>query len=139
MTDKEYKAQVARIRKLWKKWGSIHGLNEQWLNLEYDRERSEDSPSEAAMTSWRWHYKHASVTFRIPACKDLDDEQLENVVVHEMAHILTGAMASAVPTEDKNLMEFSTETVARALIWAREAGAKDAARAAKTKAASNKE
>lgn len=125
MTDKEYREQKKRVQKFIKKWYDTLGLGWYRVDLIWDRARSEESPDEAAITHWSWQYRTASITFRMPVIEELNDEKLENVVVHEFAHILTGSMVQNQPEENKQLAEYGTETVARALIWAREAGGKD--------------
>lgn len=125
MTDKEYREQKKRVQKFIDKWHKTLGMGWYRIDLEWDRARAEDYPNEAAITEWQWQYRTASITFRLPEIALLNDEKLENVVVHEFAHILTGAMVQNQPDENRQLMEYSTENVARALIWAREAGKKD--------------
>lgn len=125
MTDKEYREQKRRVQKYFDKWYAVLGMGWYRIDREWDRVRSEETPSEAAVTSWQWQYRTASITYRLPVIAELDDDKLENVVVHEFAHILTGAMVQNQPDDNRQLMEYSTENVARALIWAREAGQKD--------------
>lgn len=125
MTDKEYREQKRRVKRYIDKWLKPLGMGWHRIDLEWDRERNNDLPDEAAVTSWMWQYRTANITFRLPVIKELNEEKLENVVVHEFSHILTGAMVQNQPEDNKQLMEYSTENVARALIWAREAGRKD--------------
>lgn len=125
MTDKEYREQKKRVQKYFDKWYSVLGMGWYRIDRNWDRARSEDAPNEAAITSWQWQYRTASITYRLPVIAELDDDKLENVVVHEFAHILTGAMVQNAPDDNDQLKEYGTECVARALIWAREAGRKD--------------
>lgn len=125
MTDKEYREQKKRVQKYIDKWFNTLGLGWYRVDINWDRAKSEDAPDEAAITSCQWQYRTASITYRLPVIAELDDDKLENVVVHEFAHILTGAMVQNAPESNDQLKEYGTECVTRALIWAREAGRKD--------------
>lgn len=125
MTDKEYEEQKKRVKRYIDKWYDTLGLGWWRVEMIWDRAKNEDMPDEAAVTRWQWQYRTASVTWRLPILAELDDEKLEGTVVHEFAHILTGAMVQNAPEENTQLMEYGTESVARALIWARLAGQKD--------------
>ena len=128
MTDKEYAKQKKRIRQLIAKW---HGTGFGWwrIDYEYDREVKE-SDNEVirncvADCSTSWEYRTALITFYMPVVARQSDEELENQFVHEHAHILIGAIQDFSNENARQMTEYATECVARALVWAREAGAKD--------------
>ena len=52
---------------------------------------------------------------------------MELLVVHEFTHVLLDGLMSVVPGKQKehDLMEYTTESVARAIMYAREAGKHD--------------
>lgn len=125
MTDKQYRDQRKRVRKYFDKWFTTLGLGWYQVDVVWSRTVDEDDRDTAAKTTWRWQYRTASITFYLPTIAELNDEKLEGVVVHEFAHILTGSMVQNSPDDNSQLMEYGTEIVARALIWAREAGKKD--------------
>lgn len=125
MTDKEYREQMKRVQKYIDKWFNTLGLGWYEVDLHWSRVDDDEEKDTAAKTTWRWQYRTAAITFYLPTIAELSDDKLENAVVHEFAHILTGSMVQNQPDDNSQLMEYGTETVARALIWAREAGKKD--------------
>jgi hypothetical protein len=129
MTDKEYREQKKRVKAYFDKWSRAVGLGWYRVFYEWDRARSEDDVSEVMKTTVSWHYREVTFYIRLPAAAELDDEHLEHVVVHELVHALTGSFMSQMDLSDKavnQIMEFGTESIAMALIWAREAGKNDA-------------
>ena len=124
MNDKQYEKERRRVRKLWDKWFRPIGLGWWQVDLNWARERDEDEPATAGMTTTNWQYRTASVTFFLPATLELDDEKLEEVVVHELTHILCGPIQDMSSDERREITEHTVTTIARSLIWAREAGEK---------------
>lgn len=122
MSDKEYEKQKARVNKYREKWFDTLGLGWYEVKLNWSQLEDRENHDTAAKTTWRWQYRSAEITFFLPAFVDLDDDDVESIVVHEFAHILTGPMVQNAPDENTQLMEYGTECVARALIWARLAG-----------------
>lgn len=124
MTDKQYEKERRRVRKLWDKWFRPIGMGWWQVDLSWAREREEDEPATAGMTTTNWQYRTAHVTFYLPATMELDDEKLEEVVVHELVHILCGPIQDMSTDERREITEHTVTTIARSIIWAREAGEK---------------
>jgi hypothetical protein len=126
MTDKEFNQQKKRVQKFWNKWFKTIGLG--WFRVEvhWNRLRNEDYPDEVAHTTTNWQYRQAAVTFNLPACVDLNDEVLEEAVIHEMSHILVGGIQDFRDDQAREITEYTVTTVARAILWSREAGSEDA-------------
>lgn len=122
MTDKEYKAEKARINKYWDKWFRAIGLSWWTVDKIFERELNKDSPSQAATSSSNWQYRTACITFVVPVCAEQDDEKLENVVVHEMTHILAAPIQDFRDDQAREITEYTVTTIAQALMWARLAG-----------------
>lgn len=122
MNDEEFEKQKSRVQTYFDKWFKPLGMG--WFEVDVDWLRSpdEDLPNAAATTTFQWQYRQAGIKFFLPIIATLSDDKLEGVVVHEFAHILTSSMSQNAPEEYDQQMEFGTETVARALIWARKAG-----------------
>lgn len=124
MNDKEYAKQKARVKKYWDKWFDTIGLAWWNVNITWDRERREDRPSQLGETSSKWQYRSAHVTFQLPEIATVTDERLEECVVHEMTHILLQGIEDFRDDQATQITEYTTTTIARAIIWAREAGQK---------------
>lgn len=71
-----------------------------------------------------WPYRKATINFWFNATTDLDDEDLEEVVVHELCHILVNQM------REKGIVheEAVVTALSKAFIWTWGAGAKTLAR-----------
>jgi hypothetical protein len=125
MTDKEYREQKKRVQKYIDKWFKTVGLGWYDVSFHWHRLPWEDDSGTAARTIWSWQYMSADIHWYLPVLKEESDTKVENVVVHEFSHVLTGAVAQTAPDDARHIMEYSTEVVARALIWARQAGIDD--------------
>lgn len=128
MTDKEYREQKKRVRKLFDRWMKPVGMG--WFHVEFEwgRALNEDQPREVMKTEVTWEYREVTFIVRLPACVALSDERLEHIVVHELSHALTGGFMAQLDLSNdaiNQIMETTTENVANALLWAREAGKKD--------------
>src|SRR3990167_5052479 len=71
------------------KWVPATGLG--WWTIqaiwEYDTIRSH--PDAIALTTFQWEYLSATIVFNVPKLLNLDTpEEREEVVVHELAHVL---------------------------------------------------
>ena len=125
MTDKEYEKQKARVKKFWDKWFVPLGLGWFKVKLVYERVADDDEPLRITATYPHWQYRRASVYFYLPLCAEHDDERVEDTVVHEMIHILLAGLHNMDDEEKREITEYTTETLARAVMWAREAGFKE--------------
>lgn len=124
MTDKQFEKERRRVRKLWDKWFRPIGMGWWQVDLSWARERDEDEPATAGLTTTNWQYRTAHVTFFLPSTAELNDEKLEEVVVHELVHILCGPIQDMSTDERREITEHTVTTIARSLIWSREAGEK---------------
>lgn len=125
MNDKEYAKQKKRVKKYWDKWFESIGLAWWKIDITWDREREEGTPSQLGKTETRWQYRTAAVTFNLPEIAIVTDERLEECVVHEMTHILVGGLHDLRDDQSREITEYTVTTIARAIIWAREAGQKE--------------
>ena len=99
MKDSEYELLKNKITKLIDKW--LPNLGLKWWNIDfyYDRENSKDKPrldeghsKLGANTYTQYPYKTAQIDFFLPALSNLDGKALENLVLHELIHILVNEM-----------------------------------------------
>jgi len=125
MTDKEYRDQKKRVQKYIDKWFNAMGLG--WFQVDMDWVRAEktDSSGTAAEVSTTWQYRNARISWYLPVLAELDDDKLENTVVHEFVHILINPLTLVDKSEDLSTQhEYATECIARAFQWVYEAAEK---------------
>lgn len=127
MTDKEYRQEVLRVQKLFNKWYKVLGLNTWDVDQYYNRTENLDHPTFLATTNSRWEYKRVAFNWYLPVTMDVNDWQLELHIVHEMVHPLLNSLDDRDNEDfDHQKLEFATQLIAQSMIWAREAGQKDA-------------
>lgn len=126
MTDKEYKEQKRRIEKYLKKWFRVMGLGWFMVDMIWTRER-DSTPNVAARTTSSWQYRTADIEWFLPVFINQSDDKVEQTVVHELVHVLLSGLFQN--SDDNNsvaqINEYTTELVSAAIMWTREAGAKD--------------
>lgn len=142
MTDREYNELRRRIRKLIAWWGDELGLR--WWIMHFNFDRSGESFSErensnarggvAAITHVNWQYGEASISFNMPLCLEVDDDELERYVVHEMMHVLVNEMRewqTDDPTHAILHEERVVSNLASAVRWVRDRAVKETEKAAR--------
>lgn len=70
----------------------------------------------AALTAGDWQYRSATITWHLPCVAVMTDRALEEVVVHELCHVLLCPLAHSLKVGSEKLEELATENVARALL-----------------------
>ena len=110
--------------KLVEKWRENLGLNTYRLHNSWATEPKEGSPNCAASTEMRWEYLEADFTWYLPNLKQLNDDELEECVVHEFCHILIAPLMHEDTEHGRLIYERVTSTVQRAILWTFQAGAK---------------
>ncbi len=95
MTDQEYTATKDRLDAALDGWKSLLGLSAWRLVIRYYRDSGEfatdtDSHGEGVMavTRAQWEYMQASIKFNVSLCSESDDDELEDLVVHELMHVV---------------------------------------------------
>lgn len=125
MTDKDFKAQKKRVLDFWNMYFSEIGMGWWAVELNWSREREESSPDTIALTNASWEYRNGNVTFFLPKCAEISDDQLEEAVVHEMVHIIAEGIHDLRDDQSREITEYTVTSLARAIVWARRAGRKD--------------
>lgn len=125
MTDKQYREQKARVEKIWDEWYDILAMWWWRIDRTWDRAREENNYDCIAKTSSNWQYRTAHITFYLPTALDLDDSHLEESIVHEFVHVLLAPIQDMRDDQAREITEHTVTTVARTLIWAKEAGQKN--------------
>lgn len=120
LTDKNYRKQVKRIKKLIKKW---HQPLVGWWRVShvYYREGLGPEYREAgalACADAQWEYLLATISWDMPEVARTGDDYLEYAFVHELAHLMVNEMAGEV--QDVRHQERVVTQLARAFVWIRE-------------------
>ena len=113
MTDAEFEKQKARVQAVWDKWAKILHLDHYYINITWERKYDGDKTHWLASTQTDWHYRQMFVFFYLPKIETVDDDQLDNLVLHEIAHMFVSPLCTT--ESDSQKLEFATENVARAL------------------------
>ncbi len=98
------------------------------LTYDWYRERIPEGPgnlSPAAVTHTRWQYRAATIDWNLDVIRTMTETEVESLVVHEFAHVLLDGLMSKTDGKHRELMEYTTEGVARALMYARDANKMD--------------
>ena len=130
MTDATSEQLQARIETIAHEWKECLGLS--WWNVSFHYYRDSGvyaesgenlSPGSKAYTSASWAYLDAAIHFNLSGLFDYNDTQLEEVVVHELTHILVHEMRSGTRCDcpyDIRHEERVCTTLQRAFVWTKE-------------------
>lgn len=124
MTDKEYRNQKNRLRKLIKKWHTKIGMS--WWKVDYVYSRTnKQNESDATYrpidyiclmdTSTDFYYLDARITFYLPTVKDTEDDVLEESLIHEYMHVYLNPLKDDNKAKEEELV---ATKLARAILWA---------------------
>jgi hypothetical protein len=118
VTDREYKSQKQRVEKILERWVEPCGFG--WWRIEHTWHRSIDDVDEnvtrIATTRTLWAYRKAFMHWYLPTIQDMDGDELEHTVVHELCHILVAPAWDETATDSHGL-EYAVECVAQTLIY----------------------
>ncbi len=128
MTDKEYTALKAKMKKLSFVWAERLGLSWYRINFEWVRdhayEKGSDRRDTAGECSASWQYREATVTFYLEKLAAFSDEVIEETIVHELSHVLIAPIQDFSSDNASQMTEFTTTMVAKAVMWAYKDGIK---------------
>lgn len=118
MDDTQYEIQKTRVLRFITKWRKA-GFG--WWNITYVWERSlkEDEIRKVtvpAQITEKWEYLNAEITFYLGSIETLTDDEVENAVVHEHAHLLVGSIRNYDTDESRKMTEFSVTLITNALL-----------------------
>jgi Zn-dependent protease with chaperone function len=82
----------------------------------YEDHLQEDEYSTTmACTVTRWPYRLARIQWFLGTVARCDDDNVEDVMEHELAHVLLGPMHAAMKTGKEDQEEMATENVAKVI------------------------
>lgn len=82
---------------------------------------NEEDHTTCALTASEWTYRAAKIEWYLPALAVQSLADIENMVVHELVHVLLGSIRSRLKSGSEDHEELATENVARALLAVRNA------------------
>lgn len=97
MNDAEYEAQVERVKVIRERWHKLI-LPHDWT-IRYDFLREPNVVDcgthldvAIGMCEASWEYMRATITFSMPEVAQVDDDELEETLIHECCHVLVAEM-----------------------------------------------
>lgn len=104
-----------RVEAAVKYWGKRLGVTKWWtLKHEFTTEPSTEEPGHAAQadTMADWRLREATMTWYLERTVALTDEELDNLVIHEMLHPILDPI-TPVDKDKVDLVEYVTESLAK--------------------------
>lgn len=92
MNDKQYESEKKRVHRMVKRWTRTLGLNQWRINCKWRRERFKHKRT-IARVEVKWEYQEACIEFSLSKTFNLNDERLEEAVIHELVHVLVAEIA----------------------------------------------
>lgn len=110
----------ARVGHLVDRWVDLMAMEHiDIVNLFSDGLHGEEADTPevtAAITTASWEYRKAEIHWYLPMVAAMSDEGLEEVVVHELCHVLLGPLKDHIKAGANKLEELATENAARAIL-----------------------
>lgn len=122
MNDKEFETQRKRIEPVLSKWIKVLGMDFHYIQVSWERNKDDDRKHTMACTQADWQYRQMYLYFFLPKIADLPDHQIDNLVLHELAHMIVRSAYTVEEYSEK--VEYAVENVARAIEDAYKAGQK---------------
>lgn len=115
MNDKEYDELKKQIKSLVTDWRNRLRLDGYTITISFSRDFCREVPERGAITNVFWAYQDAEITFYLSLLKD-SYKTLEEIVVHELVHILLAPISSNLEPGFEQQHEFTCENIARILL-----------------------
>jgi hypothetical protein len=129
MTDCEFRAAKSKIKKYINKWLVLLGLDRWTIDVQYLDQSSSTFKSDfevlAGETHVTWFYNRALIKFYLPEFLEMEDDDVEQLVIHELTHILVNE-ARECGTGEFNIKfeEHVVTNLTKAFLLTYEAGVK---------------
>ncbi len=133
MTDKEFAALRAKIKRIADRWCDALGLTA-W-NIRYIYHRDDWIQDGAGFVSAMrchcdWQYMLCTLHFNMPELAEMDDAELTECVVHEYLHAILDELRFWTPgSHNDGHMEHTVVHLAKAFRWVYTMGASDGKKA----------
>ena len=125
MTDLQYEEQKQRVENVLEKF--IKPLGFAWwdVGVVFERQPSlDDTDNKEVQGTCQsfWQYRSATLTFYLASLSGVNDRDLEDMVIHELCHILVAPVEDYSSPDKQDKTELATTNVAFALRFAYEEG-----------------
>jgi len=77
---------------------------------------SDEEVPQTAEVLTNWEYREAAIIWYRSNCENLSPAEIDEVVVHELSHVLVAPMSDHLPNKHHKLEEFVVESISRAII-----------------------
>lgn len=113
-----YVLETLRVEQLVDLWKDRLGFRYLGLDVTVrcDQHYAESSHFTCADTEFDWEYRAGAITFYLPACCPKTEDELSEIVVHELIHVMLAPMEDVIKSRYNKQIEFAVETVARAIL-----------------------
>lgn len=105
----------SRVERTVKRWQTVMDLG--FVSI-YNYFSDEESKNIAEVMT-NWEYREAGIVWYNQHIRKLAQEQLDEVVVHELGHIIVAPMSDHLPNKHHKLEEFVVESITKAIIGVR--------------------
>lgn len=106
------KKEVQRIERTVAKWQTAMNLGHITIS-NYFADEETDSVAEVVTA---WEYLQAGIIWYAPNVVQLNQDELDEAVFHELGHIMVGPMSDFLPEAHSKLEEFVVQSIAKALM-----------------------
>jgi len=90
LNDAEFEFQRERVTKALAAWSPVFGLENWLVEFKFNRGPADGQSPDSPAVSWPlWEYMTARIEFNLTEIARLNQFELENVVIHELLHLVT--------------------------------------------------
>lgn len=124
--EKKLKEQKKRVKAVLDKWMGPLGLGWWRIDILWSEEECLDEKGWKApfRIVHRWEYRLAELTVYLPMLEGISDVDLEELVVHELAHLFLAEVEDRTERTEADMrqhVEHATHSLSKAFLWLRQA------------------
>lgn len=109
------KKEILRVERTVAKWQTIMDLGYMTIANYFSDEEAEQSAE--IVTSWE--YRQAAIIWYSENIRGIEQDELDQIAIHELGHIVVAPMSDYLPEEHRKLEEFVVEGIAKAILNSR--------------------
>jgi hypothetical protein len=114
--DAANKKTLAIFKRQFQRWGyMVKSYGWEYVVKYYTA--SEDmpdgsDPNTRAITKWSFKYLYATISVNLNTCSGMDEDEIEEIVIHELTHLLVSPL---VESSETTPLEYTVTSIARIL------------------------